>query len=77
MKLDDEKKQLLRELGHAINDTVLKSERIAAVIAKVHAVGLHIRLKIDGTIHLSQPTDEQPMFPNEGFLDSVHLRIDE
>ena len=37
MQLDDNLKNLLRELGHAINDTVSESERITGAIAGVRA----------------------------------------
>jgi len=39
LQLDDRMKQLLRELGHAINDSVSDSERIAEAISSVRAAG--------------------------------------
>lgn len=49
-------KQLLRELGHAINDTVSESERIAEAISGVRAAGFDIVLKLDATIGLARRT---------------------
>ena len=37
MQLDDQLKNLLRELGHAINDTVSESDRITGAIALTEA----------------------------------------
>ena len=56
MQLDDRMKQLLRELGHAINDSVSDSERIAEAIAGVRAAGFDIVLKLDATIGLARRT---------------------
>ena len=53
MQLDDHLKNLLRELGHAINDTVSESDRITGAIAGVRAHGYDIVLKLDATIGLA------------------------
>jgi len=47
LQLDDHLKNLLRELGHAINDTVSESDRITGAIAGVRAHGYDIVLKLD------------------------------
>ncbi len=79
MQLDDQLKQLLRELGHAINDTVSESERISAAIAGVRAAGYDIVLKLDATIGLakreSQPT--QITAQDRRFLESLHIQVDQ
>jgi len=54
LQLDDNLKNLLRELGHAINDTVSESERITGAIAGVRAHGYDIVLKLDATIGLAK-----------------------
>jgi hypothetical protein len=77
--LDDQLKQLLRELGHAINETVSDSDRIAEAIAKVRAAGFDIVLKLDATIGLA-PRDALParLTPQDRrFLESLHIRVDE
>jgi hypothetical protein len=54
LQLDDHLKNLLRELGHAINDTVSESDRITGAIAGVRAHGYDIVLKLDATIGLAK-----------------------
>src|SRR5437870_3702016 len=54
LQLDDHLKRLLRELGHAINDTVSESDRISEAISGVRAAGYDIVLKLDATIGLAK-----------------------
>ncbi|MHB8755439.1 MAG: hypothetical protein ACYC92_10860 [Candidatus Acidiferrales bacterium] len=79
MRLDDNLKALLRELGHAINDSVADSEKIAEAIANVRAAGYDIVLKLDATIGLAQrPSQESKMTTTDRrFLESLHIRVDE
>ena len=79
MQLDDQLKQLLRELGHAINDTVSDSERISAAIASVRAAGYDIVLKLDATIGLAK-REAQPAritAQDRRFLESLHIQVDD
>jgi len=77
--LDDQLKQLLRELGHAINDTVSESDRIAEAIANVRAAGFDIVLKLDATIGLARREDKPMKITNTDrrFLESLHIRVDQ
>jgi hypothetical protein len=80
LQLDDRMKQLLRELGHAINDTVSESERIADAIAGVRAAGFDIVLKLDATIGLARRAasqDAKMTSQDRRFLESLHIRVDE
>jgi len=79
LQLDDHMKQLLRELGHAINDTVSDSERIAEAIANVRAAGFDIVLKLDATIGLArrQSQDAKMTSQDRRFLESLHIRVDD
>jgi len=79
LQLDDHMKQLLRELGHAINDTVSDSERIAEAIANVRAAGFDIVLKLDATIGLARrPSQDSKMTTQDRrFLESLHIRVDD
>ena len=79
MQLDDKMKQLLRELGHAINDSVSDSERISEAISSVRAAGFDIVLKLDATIGLArrQPNDPKMTTQDRRFLESLHIRVDE
>jgi hypothetical protein len=79
VQLDDQLKRLLRELGHAINDSVSESDRIAEAIAGVRAAGFDIVLKLDATIGLAHrerqagsitPTDKR-------FLEALHIQVDQ
>ncbi len=79
MQLDDKMKQLLRELGHAINDTVSDSERIAEAISGVRAAGFDIVLKLDATIGLARRSAQDAKMTrlDRRFLESLHIRVDE
>lgn len=79
MQLDDRMKQLLRELGHAINDSVSESDRIAEAIANVRSAGFDIVLKLDATIGLArrQSKDAKMTQQDRRFLESLHIRVDE
>ncbi|HTW23297.1 MAG TPA: hypothetical protein VMD78_06845 [Candidatus Baltobacteraceae bacterium] len=79
MQLDDRMKQLLRELGHAINDSVSESERIAEAISNIRAAGFDIVLKLDATIGLARrsASDAKMTTQDRRFLESLHIRVDE
>ena len=79
MQLDDNMKQLLRELGHAINDSVSESDRISAAISGVRAAGFDIVLKLDATIGLARrAAQDAKMTPQDRrFLESLHIQVDE
>src|ERR1700685_2051585 len=72
-------KQLLRELGHAINDTVSESERIAEAISSVRAAGFDIVLKLDATIGLARRAAPSAKMTTQErrLLESLHIRVDE
>ena len=79
MQLDNHLKQLLRELGHAINDTVSDSTRISDAISEVRAAGFDIVLKLDATIGLARrDANDIKVTPNDKrFLESLHIQVDE
>ena len=76
MQLDDHLKQLLRELGHAINDTVSESGRISEAISDVRSAGFDIVLKLDATIGLARrDADDTKITTNDRrFLESCISR---
>lgn len=79
MQLDDHLKQLLRDLGHAINDTVSESTRISEAISEVRAAGFEIVLKLDATIGLARrdPDDQKITTNDRRFLESLHIQVDQ
>lgn len=79
MQLDDQLKQLLRELGHAINDTVSESDRITEAISEVRSAGYDIVLKLDATIGLArrEPGDTRITTHDRRFLESLHIQVDQ
>ena len=79
MQLDDKMKQLLRELGHAINDTVSDSDRIAEAISSVRSAGFDIVLKLDATIGLARRTSQDAKMTSQDrrFLESLRIQVDQ
>ena len=82
MQLDDHLKNLLRELGHAINDTVSESDRITGAIAGVRAHGYDIVLKLDATIGLARrdaASAEAARLTtlDRRFLESLRIQVDQ
>src|SRR5579883_867432 len=79
LQIDDRLKRLLRELGHAINDTVSESDRITEAISGVRAAGYDIVLKLDATIGLAR-RESNPSQINSNdrrFLESLHIQVDQ
>ena len=81
MQLDDQLKNLLKELGHAINDTVSESDRITGAIAGVRAHGYDIVLKLDATIGLAkrdaQGKETRLTTLDRRFLESLRIQVDQ
>ena len=81
MQLDDNLKNLLRELGHAINDTVSESDRITGAIAGVRAHGYDIVLKLDATIGLAKRDansgETRLTTLDRRFLESLRIQVDQ
>jgi hypothetical protein len=82
LQLDDHLKNLLRELGHAINDTVSESDRITGAIAGVRAHGYDIVLKLDATIGLAKRDGSNTDGPrlstqDRRFLESLRIQVDQ
>jgi len=78
LQLDDHLRQLLRELGHAINDSVAESERIHEAIGNVRSAGYDIVLKLDATIGLAkrEAAPSKLTHQDRRFLESLHIQVD-
>jgi hypothetical protein len=81
VQLDDHLKQLLRELGNAINDTVSESGRISEAISDVRSAGFDIVLKLDATIGLAKrdgnSDDSKITTGDRRFLESLNIQVDQ
>jgi len=79
VQLDDQLKQLLRELGQAINETVADSDRITGAIARVRSAGYDIVLKLDATIGLARREARPAKITAQDrrLLQSLHIRVDD
>jgi len=60
--LDDRLKQLMQELGNAINESLSDSDRIAAAIGEIKRAGYDVFLVLEATIgfNKSEEGEEQP-----------------
>jgi predicted deacetylase len=56
--LDDNLKQLMKELGAAINDTLSNSERISEAIARIRSSGYDVFLVLEATIGFNKRQEE-------------------
>lgn len=65
MELDRQFKQLVQELGHAINDSLADSERIAEVMGRIRAAGYDLFLVLEVTVGFNH-RDKTGASPEEG-----------
>lgn len=76
-------KQLLRELGRAINEAVSDSDRIADILSRIRANGYDVFLMLDAVVALNkQQTSQALVRPDDmthedhKFLKSLKIRLD-
>jgi phage-related minor tail protein len=84
VELDNRMKQLLRELGRAINEAVADSDRIAQSISRIKANGYDVFLMLDAVVGLNKrasregaPQDALMTKQDRRFLKSLKIRLDE
>jgi hypothetical protein len=78
LELNDRLKRLMRELGHAINDAVSDSDRVANTLAEVRTSGFDIVVKLDATIGLARREPNDRITANDRrFLESLRIRVDD
>ena len=58
--MDQQLKQLMKELGEAINESLADSEQIADVVSKIKEGGYDIFLVLEATIGVSKPGEKTP-----------------
>jgi uncharacterized protein (UPF0335 family) len=56
--LDDHLKQLLQQLGHAVNESLSESESIAEVIGEIRREGYDVFLVLEATIGFNKRNEE-------------------
>jgi hypothetical protein len=61
--VDDRLKELMQELGNAINESLSDSERIAAAIGEIKAAGYDVFLVLEATIGFNKRDDEEDEEP--------------
>lgn len=55
--MDDRLKELMQELGNAINESLSDSERIAAAIGEIRRAGFDVFLVLEATIGFNKRSD--------------------
>ncbi len=58
--VDQQLKQLMKELGEAINESLADSDQIAEVLSKIKDGGYDIFLVLEATIGVSKPGEKSP-----------------
>ena len=58
--MDKQLKQLMKELGEAINESLADSDQIAEVVSKIKEGGYDIFLVLEATIGVSKPGEKSP-----------------
>jgi len=56
--VDQQLKQLMKELGEAINESLADSDQIAEVVSRIKEGGYDIFLVLEATIGVSKPGDK-------------------
>jgi len=82
VELDNRMKQLLRELGRAINEAVADSDRIAQSISRIKANGYDVFLMLDAVVGLNRRGEASAdtvaiTTQDRRFLKSLKIRLDE
>lgn len=57
--MDDRLKELMQELGNAINESLSESERIAAAIGEIKRAGYDVFLVLEATIGFNKSEEEE------------------
>ena len=75
MKLDENAKQAVRELGDAINSAVEKSLRVGEAIETLRELGYEPNLTLKLEIGLQEIGDPQAMATEEDFPEDIELDL--
>ena len=58
--MEEHLKQLMQQLGHAINESLSESENIAEVIGEIKREGYDVFLVLEATIGFNRHSDDDP-----------------
>jgi len=60
VRVDDRLKELMQELGNAINESLSDSDRIAAAIGEIKRAGYDVFLVLEATIGFNKRDENEP-----------------
>ena len=72
--MDDRLKQLMQELGSAINESLSESDRIAEAIGEIKRAGYDVFLVLEATIGFNKREDNDDIEPSESSFDSAKIK---
>ncbi len=73
--MDDELKELMKELGEAINHSVAESDEISSVMSRIKAEGYDVFLVLEATIGFNQREDAGEAAPPKEYQSTGELEI--
>ena|SRR5689334_5220545 len=65
MELDDNLKELLKNLGQAINESVGESDKVSEAINEIHEAGYDVFMILEATIGFHRREDEDQLTAHE------------
>lgn len=73
MELDDNLKQLMKQLGMAINESLADSEPISEAIANIRGAGYDVFLVLEATIGFNKHQEKEGRRAEEPYIQSGDL----
>jgi hypothetical protein len=70
--LDDRLKELMQELGNAINESLSDSDRIAGAIGEIKRAGYDVFLVLEATIGFNKRDEDEEVEAGEMDAEPVH-----
>jgi hypothetical protein len=73
--MDEQLKQMMKELGEAINETLSSSESISGAIATIRNSGYDVFLVLEATIGFNKRSEESPEEPALTESEDIEARL--
>ena len=73
--MDEQLKQMMNELGEAINETLSSSESISGAIATIRNSGYDVFLVLEATIGFNKRSEESPEEPALSENEDIEARL--